>query len=69
MPKNGEKPEDVRFPMYPLKSDKSGFLDSTVINSKTNQTSTYSLFFSPLITDSGLKIKEPTCWNQMMSKK
>ena len=66
MPNNGETPEDIRFPMYPLKADKSGFLDSMVLDTKTNQTTTYSLFFSPLITDSGLKIQQPTCWKQMM---
>jgi len=78
MPINGQTPEDVRFPMYPYNANTSSFLDSTLVDEEYKQdttmiipqssipTITYSLYFSSVITDSGLKIKEPACWKQMM---
>ena len=69
MPINGATPEDVRFPMFPYKAEASSFLDSTVVDPNTEQSTTYSLFFSPLIADSGLKIQQPACWKQMMGLK
>jgi hypothetical protein len=78
MPINGQTPEDVRFPMYPYNAETGSFLASTIIDERNKQASTvvipnssfptitYSLYFSSVITDSGLKIKEPACWKQMM---
>ena len=59
------KPEEMKFPLYPQNQNKTGFLDTHVVDSLTTKSHTYSIFHAQQYTDSGIRIENPMCWEKM----
>ena len=56
---------DVKFNLYPRESDNSGWLSNVVL--ENDVPTKISMYQSDKITDKGIKIKDLTCFNQLVA--
>jgi hypothetical protein len=61
------KPEEMKFSLYPQNLNRTGYLDSSVVDSVTTKSHTFSIFHAQQYTDSGIKIEEQVCWEKMFA--
>ena len=56
--------EDLKFSLYPVTSEST--VGATVVDPKSNETVTYSIYHLKENTDMGFRVQTPTCWKKVV---